>query len=235
MQETWETQVWPLGGGRSPGERNGNPLQYSCLENSMDRGAWSAIVFGITESQTWLKRLSTQMGSCQLFKAMPHFEGHRLLEIPPDTFSLTLKPADHFRALVDPSEAHPWLPGSQPLMTSQAGEEPSPGGARSISPIAPHLVFLGSKRPSSLAFPQPESTHFPPESHAAASSLLYAVFWVAVAHIRSLEVILFVRSKWWQEATEHPQPHAGVCGHRSIAAPGPDLPSWAQALRWKEF
>ena len=32
--------------GRSPGEGNGNPLQYSCLENSMDRGAWQAAVWG---------------------------------------------------------------------------------------------------------------------------------------------------------------------------------------------
>ena len=34
------------GSGRSPGEGNGNPLQYSCLENSMDRGGWQAIVHG---------------------------------------------------------------------------------------------------------------------------------------------------------------------------------------------
>ena len=34
--------------GRSPGEGNGNPLQYSCLENSMDRGAWGATVHGAT-------------------------------------------------------------------------------------------------------------------------------------------------------------------------------------------
>ena len=34
--------------GRSPGEGNGNPLQYSCLENSMDRGAWQATVHGIS-------------------------------------------------------------------------------------------------------------------------------------------------------------------------------------------
>ena len=38
--------------GRSPGEENGNPVQYSCLENSMDRGVWPAIVHGITESDT---------------------------------------------------------------------------------------------------------------------------------------------------------------------------------------
>ena len=38
--------------GRSVREGNGNPLQYSCLENSMDRGAWSAIVHGVTKSWT---------------------------------------------------------------------------------------------------------------------------------------------------------------------------------------
>ena len=40
--------------GRSPGEGNGNPLQYSCLENSMDRGAWWATVHGVAKSWTGL-------------------------------------------------------------------------------------------------------------------------------------------------------------------------------------
>ena len=40
------------GSGRSPGVGNGNPLQYSCLESSMDKGAWQAIVHEIAESQT---------------------------------------------------------------------------------------------------------------------------------------------------------------------------------------
>ena len=40
------------GSRRSPGEGNGYPLQYHCLENSMDRGAWWAIVYGVTKSQT---------------------------------------------------------------------------------------------------------------------------------------------------------------------------------------
>ena len=44
--------------GRSPGEGNGNPLQYSCLENPMDRGAWQATVHGVAKSCTRLKRLS---------------------------------------------------------------------------------------------------------------------------------------------------------------------------------
>ena len=45
--------------GRSPGEENGNPLQHSCLEHSMDRGAWQATVHGVTKSWTRLKHLST--------------------------------------------------------------------------------------------------------------------------------------------------------------------------------
>ena len=38
------------GSARSPGEGNGNPLQYSCLENLRDRGAWQALACGVTES-----------------------------------------------------------------------------------------------------------------------------------------------------------------------------------------
>ena len=44
-----------FGSGRTPGEGNGYPLQYSCLENSLDRGAWRATFHGITKSQTELK------------------------------------------------------------------------------------------------------------------------------------------------------------------------------------
>ena len=42
------------GSGRSPAEENGYPLQYSCLENSMDRGAWWAILHGMAKSQRQL-------------------------------------------------------------------------------------------------------------------------------------------------------------------------------------
>ena len=44
--------------GRSPGEGNGNPLQYSYLENPMDRGSWQATIHGVTKSWTRLKQLS---------------------------------------------------------------------------------------------------------------------------------------------------------------------------------
>ena len=48
----WETQVQSLDLEDSPGEGNRNPLQCSCLENSMDRGAWWATVHGVIKSQT---------------------------------------------------------------------------------------------------------------------------------------------------------------------------------------
>ena len=50
----WETRVYSLGWERSPGEENGNPLQYSGLENPIDKGVWQATVHGIAESWTWV-------------------------------------------------------------------------------------------------------------------------------------------------------------------------------------
>ena len=47
----------------STGEGNSNPLQCSCLENPRDGGAWWAAVYGVTQSQTWLKRLSSSSSS----------------------------------------------------------------------------------------------------------------------------------------------------------------------------
>ena len=42
------------GSGRSPGDGNGNPLEYSCLENSVDRGAWRTAIHGVVKNQTEL-------------------------------------------------------------------------------------------------------------------------------------------------------------------------------------
>ena len=49
--------------GRSPGGGNGDPLQYSCLGKSMDRGAWEVVVHGVTKSWTWLSNWHTHYKS----------------------------------------------------------------------------------------------------------------------------------------------------------------------------
>ena len=49
------------GTGRSPGEGSGNPLQCSCLENPMDRGAWWATIHGVAKSQTQLSKSTTTL------------------------------------------------------------------------------------------------------------------------------------------------------------------------------
>ena len=54
LPEMQETRVQSLGSGKFPGEGNGNPLQYSCLEKPMDRGAWGATVRRVAKSQTQL-------------------------------------------------------------------------------------------------------------------------------------------------------------------------------------
>ena len=58
----------------SPGEGNGNPLQYSCLRNPMDRETWQVTVYGFTKSQTWLNYWTT-MSSLEkcLSKSPTHF------------------------------------------------------------------------------------------------------------------------------------------------------------------
>ena len=57
--------------GSFPGVGNGNPLQYSCLENSIVRGAWRAIVHGVTKR--WMKQLAHTHISCAVI-ILPHFK-----------------------------------------------------------------------------------------------------------------------------------------------------------------
>ena len=54
------------GSGRSPGEGNGNPLQYSCLENPMDQGAWWATIHGVAKSRTRLSDFCVCVCVCKL-------------------------------------------------------------------------------------------------------------------------------------------------------------------------
>ena len=65
--------------GRSPGERNGNPLQYSCLGNPMDEGAWQTIVHGVAKSQTGLSNwITTLTPNSQAIPSPPCREFHNL-------------------------------------------------------------------------------------------------------------------------------------------------------------
>ena len=64
VRETWLGSIPGLE--RFPGGGHGNPLQYSCLENPMDKGAWRAPVCGVANSQTQLKRLSIHTHILQL-------------------------------------------------------------------------------------------------------------------------------------------------------------------------
>ena len=59
-----------LGSGRSPEGGNGNPLQYSCLENSMERAAWRATVHGVTKSRTWLSMHAAHIGVWLLYNVV---------------------------------------------------------------------------------------------------------------------------------------------------------------------
>ena len=72
LSAVWETWVRSLGQGLIPGSRrfpwegNGNPLQFSCLENPMNRGAWRAVVHGISKKQTWLSKHACTHRKCAL-------------------------------------------------------------------------------------------------------------------------------------------------------------------------
>ena len=65
MRETLNLPKYKSSRGRSPGKENGNPLQYSCLENSMDRGAWWTVTHGVAESNmTEQLKLTSFMYMC---------------------------------------------------------------------------------------------------------------------------------------------------------------------------
>ena len=71
--------------GRSPGVGNGNPLQYSCLENSVDRGDWWATVYVVTKSRTqlsdWAQQLTIHIQHCISLKWPLLFMAHEIIEL----------------------------------------------------------------------------------------------------------------------------------------------------------
>ena len=71
------------------GEGNGNPLQWSCLENPRDGGAWWAAVYGVAQSRTRLKRLSSSSSSSSIEGSMTNGISntrHKKTQIPQDLF-----------------------------------------------------------------------------------------------------------------------------------------------------
>ena len=96
--------------GRSLGGEQGNPLQYSCLGNPMDRGAWQATVHWVSKSGTWLSRLSTKTrindnswkstywGSKEIFGTVVHDFLQKLFKLQSD-FSLRKAMATHSTTL----------------------------------------------------------------------------------------------------------------------------------------
>jgi len=65
----------------SIGEGNGNPLQYSCLENPVDRGAWWAAAYGVAQSRAGLKQLSSSNSSVQTSQLS-------IIALKPETFEM---------------------------------------------------------------------------------------------------------------------------------------------------
>ena len=77
----WHSQqAWPHFSLSCIGEGNGNPLQCSCLENPRDGGAWWAAVYGVAQSWTWLKRLSSNLAATVKRRTFP--PSQKILHLP---------------------------------------------------------------------------------------------------------------------------------------------------------
>ena len=96
-----------LGSGRSLGGGHGNPLQYSCLKNSMDRGAWQVIVHGVAKSQIWLNIHMRSFTSVQFSRSVmsdslwPHESQHARPPCPSPT------PGVHLNSCPSSQWCHP--------------------------------------------------------------------------------------------------------------------------------
>ena len=121
------------GSGRSHGEVHGNPLQYSCLENSMDRGAWQATVHGVTESSTteW-PTLSLSLNSTYSFGLWRSIWASPLVFSLPSLYisrqgdtAYCFHPTEFLRAVFKRYPRLDWIPG-----TEEPGGLPSMGSHR---------------------------------------------------------------------------------------------------------
>ena len=118
-----EIQVWSLDWRRCPGGGNGNPLQYSCLGNPVDRGVWQATVHGVTKTQTRLGNWTTTtyswvkgsgcVNTNVRGKVGPESEAlsdkRHWFYMLPKTLDLTLIPAAHKHSPYPPESPRPSL------------------------------------------------------------------------------------------------------------------------------
>ena len=112
------------GSGRSPGVGNGNLLQYFCLENCMDRGAWWATVHGVTKSWTWLSDW-VHAHACTRVRTHTHTHTHttRLQVSTTKTQLSTIRTRVLYMLPLLPPLSHPqvWLTHMQPSKVMGAG------------------------------------------------------------------------------------------------------------------
>ena len=113
VQETWVRSL-----GRFPGEGNGNPLQYSCLENPMDRGAWQAMAHRVAKRRTRLSHF-TSLHFTSLLHLVTHTQKERKKEGAQDCTSLvtnvhtelySLSPRNKFSGVI--VRTYPWIVNS---------------------------------------------------------------------------------------------------------------------------
>ena len=119
---------------RSPGEGNGNPLQYSCLENPMDGGAWWATVHGVSKSRTLLSDFTLTIAS-------KYSNYAQYLTIPVGILLATLilgpPVATCCSAICLPHPLHPCPsrpPSPRPQQSNRPGSAPSRGGGAADAP-----------------------------------------------------------------------------------------------------
>ena len=123
------------GSGKSPAEECGNPLQYSCLENPTDRGAWQAAVHRVTKSQTWLKWLSTHIQCIHVSTTLSCCGPYIQRNIQ---FS-SVQSLSRIRLFVTP-----WTAACQPsLSNTNCQSPPKPMSIESMMP-SNHLIFCHS-------------------------------------------------------------------------------------------
>ena len=89
------------------GEENGNPLQCSCLENPRDRGAWWAAIYGVTQSWTRLKRLSSSSSSTILDCSTAPIGRYVLFSLPVRSCLFSILPSGHQSHIPPLHPAHP--------------------------------------------------------------------------------------------------------------------------------